>query len=272
MKKLLTILLLACTAVMPNGAYASFTVVGGLTRELTVEPGAVEEGRIIVRNRAGEPIELRLYQTDYTFTAGGRSSYDEPGTLKRSNALWVELTPKQITVPAGGTESVFFSVTVPDEPDMRGTYWSMVMIEPVRPEELAPVETGEDEVAVGIRTRTRHALQVMTHIGGTGKVAVDFIGRRLVADKGRRELQVDIENTGERYLRPNVWVQMHDAGGMNVGRFDARRRRIYPGTSARYVMDITELPPGEYNAMVIADAGDDNVFGARYSFSIPEPE
>ena len=65
---------------------ASVSVVGGLTREIVLQPGARTEGCIVLRNNTDQPQEVKVYQTDYLFWADGRNEYGEPGATPRSNA------------------------------------------------------------------------------------------------------------------------------------------------------------------------------------------
>jgi len=81
-------------------------------------------------------------------------------------------------------------------------------------------------------------------------------------------LQLDLENTGQRYLRLLVWAELYDEQGTSVGRFQAGRRGVYPGCSTRFHADLSQVPPGKYNALVVADNGDEYVFGARYDLEI----
>lgn len=248
-------------------AEASVTVVGGLTRELTLEPGETMEGRIILRNAADEARQVRVYQTDYLFQADGRKQYGEPGEMPRSNAGWIVHTPQQVTVPANSTESVFYTIQAPPD-ELRGTYWSMMMVEPIAEGDLEPPQAEEGQVAIGIRSVMRYAIQMVTHIGDTGERDLAFIDRQLIEDEEKRVLQLDLENTGEVWLRPLVWAELYDAEGVLVGRFDAGRGRIYPGTSARYRIDLSEVPAGQYRALVVADNGDEYVFGAQYDLEL----
>ena len=76
-------------------------------------------------------------------------------------------------------------------------------------------------------------------------------------------MQVDIENTGQRWLRPYLWAELYDDTGRYIGRFENGRKRIYPGTSVRYKVDLSDVPKGIYKALVVADCGGDYVFGAE---------
>jgi hypothetical protein len=110
----------------------------------------------------------------------------------------------------------------------------------------------------------RYAIQIVTHMGNSGQRNLKFIDTELVRDDSQRYLSVDLENTGERWLRPTLWAELYSRSGAYIGKFEGGKLRIYPGTSARYTIDLTQAEQGEYKALVIADCGDD-VFGATYS-------
>lgn len=264
MKKILiTVLFIIIT---PGVMAGNVNVIGGATREHTVRPGEKTEGRIMLRNYSDSPARARLYQRDYIFWADGRAEYGDPGGLERSNAPWIEFTPVELTVPAEGYEYISYTVEVPENDGLTGSYWSVLMVEPAR-EDIDPVAVGE---RVGVRIRTRQAIQMVTHIGETGERRLRFSDRRLVSGDGERHLRIDVENTGQRYLRPTVWMEVYDTEGVALGRFEGGRRRIYPECSTRIKIDVSELPPGRYQAMVVADAGEEDVFGARYELEIKE--
>ena len=86
---------------------------------------------------------------------------------------------------------------------------------------------------------------------------------QLGAKDGKRQLLVDVENTGERWLRGTLWVELYAKEGALVGRFDAGRLRMYPGTSVRYTVDLAGVLAGSYKALIVIDCGDDDVFGAN---------
>ena len=87
-------------------------------------------------------------------------------------------------------------------------------------------------------------------------------------EESKRTLEVDLENIGERWLRPYLWAELYDGEGRFVGKFEACKHRIYPGTSARYRVDLSEVPKGDYKALVIADCGGDFIFGANYNLKL----
>ncbi len=269
LNSLVVVALLAGVGAGTASASAVF-VIGGLTREATLQPGGRTEGRIILRNNSNEPQEVKVYQTDYLFWADGRNEYGEPGSTPRSNAPWIVHTPQQLTVPPKGTGSVDYALQVPAQEGLSGTSWSVLMVEPIAAETLEPPKAEEGKVTIGIRTVMRYAIQMVTHIGDTGARELKFADKQLIVEKEKRLLRLDLENTGERWLVPQVWAELYDEQGTSLGRFEGGRFRIYPGCSVRYQIDLSEVPPGKYRALIVADNGDEYVFGAQYDLEITE--
>jgi hypothetical protein len=260
----LTALLLALRA----GFAGDVCLVGGLSREATLAPGGKSEGRIILQNNADQPREVKVYQTDYLFYADGKNVYGEPGSIPRSNCSWITFTPRQFVIGPKETYSVYYTVQVPSDPALLGTYWSILMVEPLPEGGEAPPIAKDGEAQVGIRTVLRYGIQFVTNIGDTGTRALKFTDKQLITNGNERTLQLDIENTGERWLRPSIWAELYDANGVSIGRFDGGRLRLYPGCSGRFKIDLSQVPPGSYQALTVADNGDDYVFGAQFKLEI----
>jgi hypothetical protein len=248
---------------------AQISVIGELSQDKDAKPGEKYEGVIVVKNDTNEPQEAKVYQTDYTFHFSGTNNYGEPGSNPRSNARWVSFSPSFLTIPPQGMMAMNFVVNVPSdrEKKMVGTYWSMLMIEGIpKGSAESSLPAKENKAQMGIMQTIRYGVQVATHIAGTGTRNVKFLDVKLVSqEKQKRVLQVDIENTGDIGMRPETYVELFDENGMTKGKFPGTKFRMYPGTSVRQVIDVSSVSPGTYKAMVVVDAGGDDVFGAQYT-------
>ena len=69
-------------------------------------------------------------------------------------------------------------------------------------------------------------------------------------------------------MRPEVWVELFDESGDKIARKQAKSARLYPGTSVSYWMDIEGVDTGQYEALIVVDAGGENVFGAQYTIGL----
>lgn len=266
---LLLVPLLAATTLGPaTSLEAQVALFGGTVKEHSVRPGEEVEGSIRVRNRGTESRTVRLYKTDYSFTANGENSYAGPGSHDRSNAAWIVVRPRRTVVAPGEEVEISYRIRVPaaepSEP-RTGTYWSMVMLEIQGDMEAA----GPDpETGVDLGTRLRYGVQVATHFGDSGTRELAFSGQTLGGDEGTRQFVLTVENTGSRAVRPEMALELYAGSGRQVRSEQEQRGLLYPGTSLRQTFDLGTLQAGSYEAMVLADPGEGDIFAGQYRFDV----
>lgn len=249
---------------------AQVSVIGDLSQDKDARPGESYNGAILVRNDTNEPQEAKVYQTDYSFQYDGTNNYGEPGSQPRSNAAWIAFSPSFITLPPQGTMAINYTVTVPKETGTKkfiGTYWSMLMVEGIQKGSAESSLPQKDKKAqMGITQNIRYGIQIATTIANTGTKKIRFVDATIVTKQdGKRALQIDVENTGEIGMRPELYVELFNAQGVSLGKFPGVRYRIYPGTSVRQLIDMSTVSKGTYKALVVVDAGGEDVFGAQYT-------
>lgn len=244
-------------------ANAQISIEGGLTHEFVVQPGQTCTGQIVVTGNTGARTEIEITQADYLFLADGRNTYGEPGTMARSNANWIRVFLPLDTLAPGESLSILYTIDVPDDPSLVGTYWSMVMASAVLPPSEAPAE-GE----VGIQQVIRYGIQIVTHIGDSGERRIRIVNPQLLRKDEGLVLQIDIENIGERWVRPVAWSELYDEEGASVGRFESFQQRIFPNCSVRHRFVLSEVPSGKYEVLVVFDNGDQYVWGAQYALDL----
>lgn len=250
----------------PVAAHAQIAVLSSTVEEKTAAPGEKYSGTIVVSNPGATPQVARIYQTDYRFAADGTAHYDDPGTTTRSNAPWVTPQATRIVVPPNSQVAVPYSIAVPVSDSLKGTYWSMIMVEGAPNEPTAGGAGGKPAVAVG--AVMRYAIQLATHIRNTGTRTVQFTSPSASkATNGNAVLDVDMTDTGERAFRPTLWVEVYDAQGALKGKAKQSRGLLYPGTSLHQHFDLGQLPSGTYKAVIFADTGEDAVFATQYTIS-----
>ena len=264
------VFLLFLLAALASSAESGVTILGGLTHEATLQPGGRMEGSIQLNNDTDSIAVVKLYQTDYLFYADGRTEYGDPGSMRRSNAGWISISPLHVSIPPGETVPVYYEVIVPPETDLTGTYWSVIMVEPGASDQTQELRTADGQAALGLNTVIRYAVQVIVNIGESGNNAVRIVKNELVGIEGKKILVSDIENAGDRWMRPIFWVELYDEQGKFAGRYESETQRIFPGCSVRHTLDLTEVPSGQYSALMIVDNGDERVFGANYSLRLQD--
>lgn len=259
--------LLALLAAFSVGtAHAQLNVLGELAYDLPASPGQLIERSFEVENLGEEPVTARLYQTDYSFAADGSNAFGAPGSVSRSNASWVTYEPSVVVIGPGLRETVRFRVQVPSalpEGHEAGSFWSMLMIEGVPKDDGAAPAEGQ----IGVRQITRFGVQIATHLG-QGTPSIEFTNGGLEATDDGPVLRIDVINTGDVFLRPGVTLRIVDDTGREIGSYSSDPKRLYPGTSVRHVVRLRGAAPGSYSAILIADAGDENVFGASLNLTL----
>lgn len=253
-------------------SFAQLRLSSDLVEVQTLEAGESYQRSVSVQNMGNQPATLRVYQTDYRYLADGTTEYGKAGRLERSNAAWLTLPASPATVPAAGTLPLDYRVRVPSDASLTGSYYSVIMLEQVtlEPPTETPPEGSHDGATLGLRTVVRYAVLVVTNIGSSGVQNLELMNPSLQAAEAERGvlLQLDVSNPGERYLEPQVYLELYDQSGAQLGRYGDRQRRLLPGTSVRQDFDLGQLAPGAYTAVVIADAGGEAIFGARYRLEV----
>ena len=252
-----------CSVLVGLNTSANVLIMNGLTHEHQALQGEVKDGVIQLKNIGDSPRSVQIYQRDYWYWYTGENRHDEPGTLPRSNANWIDINPVFVTLQPDESATIEYTISVPENDTLTGTYWSVIMVEGINPPDTTATEQG-----IKINTVIRYAIQVITNIGDTGQRSLSFLNFNLAEYDHITELTVDIENTGERLLRPEVSVEVYNSDGEEAGVIKADKRKIYPGTSARIVLDLSKLDIGLYSGILIADCGDDYVFGSNLSLEI----
>jgi len=275
MKLKIAFMALLFCLLIPCMAEALVSIVGGLSHEKGAKPGEVYRGIIFLQNPGEEPQEVKLYQPDYIFFCDGTNIYGEPGENPRSNAKWITFSPERVVIQPKDRTEVHYTVRLPDDKALVGTYWSMIMVEGIgksSPEAEAAKPLTDKPKAV-VRTVVRYGIQMVTNIGNIGTRKLKFLETKLLKeDDEKKILQVDVENVGERFLRPSLWTELYDEKGNYIGRFEGARLRTYPSTSVRFRIDLSTVPKGKYKALVVADCGGDDLFGATYDLVFQERE
>jgi hypothetical protein len=255
-------------ALLADVCLGGIVVIGGMSQQKTANPGEVYEGTILLENADAAARDVKIYQTDYAFSADGQTYYGQPGTAPRSNANWISLSPRWLTIPGQSTAPIYYRVEVPNKSDLTGTYWSIVMVEPVETTspQIVRDEAGSGQIA--IQTLLRYGIQIVTDLGDTGTWDIQVRDKKLVQNDGHRVLELDVENTGERWLSPSFSVELYKEDGTKAYRFEGQQLRIYPGCSLRHRVDLADVREGKYTVLVLLDNRDEHVFGAQYDLRV----
>ncbi|MEP6619077.1 MAG: hypothetical protein ABJE47_07180 [bacterium] len=266
MRKIFVLAAAALAAMIPLAeASAQIAVLSDPVMENSAVPGQNAQGRLMLKNMSAEPQEARIYQTDYAFSADGRAAYGTPGATPRSNAKWIKLSTGYLVIPPGETVPVSYDIMVPSDSSLKGTYWSMLMVEAITDGSINSRRPPNARVQVGLSVVTRYGTQIATHLGNPGTSRLAFDSLAATTDStGQRGLRYDFINTGDRAQRYTMSVELYNEAGELVKKASQLRGLLYPGSSARQKFEVGALAHGTYTAVLVADAGGDQVFGGQF--------
>ncbi len=259
----ITLLILTILLGRFSALQAGVAVTNGLSHEVKLAPGEKSRGKIELQNSSAKATSVKIYQTDYWFSCTGESRYDEPGNNPRSNVTWITTGATFLTLQPNETRSVDFEIAVPAGDTLKGTYWSVIMVEG-----MAPPDTASARRGLNISAVTRYAVQIITHIGESGISDLQFLKLELLKKEGNAALQVDMANPGERALRPALELELFDSAGVSLGKIKADRKRIYPGTSSRFLLNLQGIKPGSYTGVLVADCDEDHIYGTQVTVEL----
>lgn len=253
-------LLISFLSFLSLNSNASVEVVGSLKHLYQGKPGDIIKGEIRIQNNDNTDQEVKVYQTDLLFNSQESTFYDGPGSHNRSNTSWIQFSPKTLVLKAKEVRTIQYEITVPKSDSLKGTYWSVLMVEGVVP--IDPNQKGD----LSIRTVTRYAIQVVTEMANKGTGSLKFLPPTLLKEGKQIFLAVDIVNNGEHYIAPDVSIELFDDKGKSVKVIPAPKRGLYPTTSSRFRLDLEGVPSGKtYQAMIVAAGQNSDVFGLEYT-------
>jgi hypothetical protein len=246
-----------------TNSLASIVVLNGLTHENMAQTGETYRGVIQIQNAGKSERSVRVYQRDYWFSYTGESKHDDAGTMVRSNADWINYNPEIMTLDSSEVATINFEVKIPESDSLKGTYWSVIMVEGITPPDTSQIESG-----VRINTAIRYAVQIITNIGNTGVSDMQFLGLELTRQNDQNMLYVAVENTGERILKPEMNLELFDESGNSVGVITSDQRKTLPGTSIMSSLVLKGIKPGNYKGVLVADCGEDRLYGTNLSLEV----
>ena len=244
---------------------AQVLVRSSLSQDDEVSPGTTYERAIELYNSDDSTRTAEVSLRDYTFTYEGTTNYAEPGTLERSNAPWINYGGSTVTLPPGEEVELTYQVDVPETVDGEppsGTYWSMLLIEPLNQ------QTASADQGLAVQQVRRYGIQVATHIGSTGTPEVEILSTDLRRQEDQTALTLAVQNTGTRSARPSAQLELYDEAGTLVTKEQTSPKRVYPGTSARYQIDLSDVSSGTYQALLVLQMEEADPIGRQFTVNL----
>jgi hypothetical protein len=242
---------------------AGLIVKSKLVHQFEVGAGDKKERKIMLENNSKHEIKVRLYKRDYSFNAKGKSFYRKPGINSRSNAKWIYLQNQSLSISPFEKVSVRYKISIPDKQNLKGTYWSMIMVE----ESDYKVNKEREAVESHFKHKVRYGIQIVTNLGRKSDIKIEYKNPE-VKKKNDKDYNfaIDILNKGifELKMKPQVIIFNENTGAI-IDKYIKNQVRLYPAASIAVKEDISLDKNVPYRIIVIVGNNGRGYFGKEYS-------
>jgi len=243
---------------------AADIVVGPLTIVIDAAPGEMGSGYFRVVNDGETPEEVTVSLGDWFLDPQGNTQFAALGSLERSLAEWLELTPVTFQLEPGQVQRVDFTIDVPS--GVSGDHWALLFVEG---SEVTPIAETTGELQTRIGAKVRYGVKVFQRDPGATK-AGRIVGMELLSTEPLK-IRVAFANTGDAVLW-NVTgrVEIRDDTGATVRTLEMEEFTVLPGGERELILEDEgeRLAAGDYIALVIIDFGGDYLVGHQLQFKI----
>ncbi|WP_076594845.1 MULTISPECIES: DUF3324 domain-containing protein [unclassified Chryseobacterium] len=245
--------------------HAGIVILNGLTHSYKIENGKVYKGKVAIENTGSIPQSVKIFLQDYTYHADGTINYTALRTNKRSNGEWLKLNTNLVTLKGKEKTEIFYEITVPNKAIDPGSYWSVIIVEPV--EEIKP---SDNKPGVSITSVIRYAIQVITDVEAEkGQPDLKFENVKVEKQEGKQTAKIAIANHGNLYCKPTASIEIYNRKtGEKMGTYSSLTMGLLPDTSKTFYIDISRLPPDKYKATIIATDEEENAFALNVELEV----
>ncbi|MFY1048390.1 WxL protein host-binding domain-containing protein [Chryseobacterium sp. GP-SGM7] len=244
---------------------ANIVILNGLSHSYKVENGKVYKGKISIENISSQPQSVKLFLQDFTYQSDRSIHYTTTNTNVKTNSNWIKLNTNLISLKAKEKTEVFYEITIPAKTEDAGSYWSVVIVEPV--ENIKP---NNEKQGISITSVVRYAIQIITDVDAErAKPDLKFEEVKIEKEATKQILKIAISNKGNLYCKPTATIEIYNKkNGQKLGTFSSLAMGLLPQTSKSFHIDISKMPPDHYNAVLIATDEEENAFAMNVELEI----
>ncbi len=206
--------------------------------ELELDSGVSVDEYLAVRNLSDRDVTFSLTAADGYFTPAGRFNMLPGDKQSVAAGTWISMD-KTVTVAAGSTAVVPFTVTVPDNATP-GDHAAGIAASIYS-------QGGSDGTQLGVESRV--GFRVMTRVKGEVKPALSMKATASYdtswnpLEPGSADLTVDLENTGNVRLSVDPSTMVNDARWPAAGTDEARTLELLPGDRRSVSIHVPQVWP-----------------------------
>jgi len=223
------------------------------TISFNTNPGSSQTQQILVRNKGNMEESFILYMNDWLTDDKGEIQYFDPGTLPRSCAEWITVSPNLVTLQPN--EQAAINVTMLVSNDDNSTKWAVVFVQSAR-EQKGP-EAIDKEINMGMQLSLRIAVPIFQSPSTNTLYNGTLEGlSELINDDETRSYQTQVINLGDKILNCKVYFTISNIETAEEFTSDPMEFSLLPETNKDVEYTFPEiLEKGRYSVAAILDYG-----------------
>lgn len=235
-----------------------------------LKPGEKKQVILAVTNDKDVPETVDFKLADYSSNSDGQHTYDEyprdPNETipSRSSARWIHLSQNRITLNPREQRKVYYEIEVPNDPNLKGSYWNIILVEPVDVESIKQPENN----GFTLKVKTRYAHHTVVNVG-EGSPKIKVIKSEIKEEGDNRYLCMHVLNEGDKFYDPTLTLKLYGKDGKLVKTLEGHSERLYPGNSKCFHLNLQGITEDELTNLTgfILFNGKDNVlFGDKFVY------
>ena len=231
------------------------------------QAGIKSQGSIVIKNTSDQARRARIYKTDVVHNCDGQTTFIEGTERDRCNSEWTLLSDNEIVIASQQSYTLTYELSPDDKIDATGSYWGVIMVE-----EIKDLDTIAPQRGVTVTSLIRYAIQIISNFNSEPVKDLEIIGVDIDTTKESNLVAVSVINRGNYMLKPIMILELYNDAGEQVFRTEIPYQKVYPGYCKLFELSINEVPEGTYNGILVADCGDENIYGINLEIDVPTPK
>lgn len=190
--------------------------------ELSANPGDSVANSFRIIN--GTDQELTLQATPKNFTASGEEGAVDLTEEETSFSLasWISVEPRQVIIPARGSQTFDFNIDVPANAEPGGHFGSVIV-------STQPISVDATGAAVSQEAGPLILVSVAGDIQRGGQIE-QFGAQKTFWETGPVAFDTRVKNQGNVHFKPSGTITVKNMFGNEVTTIDLEERNVLPGT------------------------------------------
>lgn len=244
--------------------FSNVLVMNGLTHVYSGRSGETITGEVILINSSSIEQRVTFDLNDALFSCSKDRVFSDTESHSKSSRSWFMGNLMDITLAAKERFVYKFDIQIPKNQDINGSFWSVLMVnieQPIKEETL--------NAQIGLDTKISYAIGLLTHVNSFEEMNMDFQSIDLIKDTDdfKKQLEIKLINESAFIEVVKLSLEVYNTHGDLVLTNNSKRVLNFPGFCKDYSLDVSELPIGEYECVLIAEAREEFI-GTNFSLKL----